>query len=428
MKKKEIKKTGEIVYYKKLDNGLEIYLLPNHKVKNFYITLSTKFGSLHTDFTYQKKSYKQPKGMAHFLEHLVFNMPDGKSAFDYYAKIGSSINAYTSFDITSYEVFANNKFKKNLSYLLEYVYTPYFNTEMVTAEKEIITEEIKQIGDNPDTELVFGLYHNLFIKDQHQYLISGTIKDVAKISLDDVKTAYEAFYHPENMFLIITGNFKPEEAVAITSETLKDFEFKKYNPPIIKEIKEPFKIKEEFTTKTMPVEKHKVSLGFKIPKNNFKALKLDDLELRIYINLIIGINFGATSLLREELISNGIITTSIDYSLMLTDEYIIINFAASTEYPDYFEKRIKEKFKSIKVTKEEIERKTRNAISNLIMSFDNIEAVNADIQDDILEYGEYITNVADYFKRINAETASKVIEKFNKHLVTVMVLNPKEEI
>jgi len=427
MKKKEIKKTGEVVYHKKLSNGLEVYLLPNNKVKNFYITLSTKFGSLHTDFEFKKKNYEQPKGIAHFLEHLVFNMPDGKSAFDYYTKIGSSINAFTSFDVTCYEVLANNKFKENLSYLLTYVYTPYFTKEMVNNEKGVITEEIKQIGDNPNTELVYGLYRNLFVKDNYQYMVSGTTDDVAQITLEDVETAYEAFYHPKNMFLIITGNFKPEEALAITNETLKDFDFEDYEPPLIKHEKEPFKVKEKYQEKEMPVEKHKVTLGFKIPRTNFKTLKLNDLELRLYINLILRINFGSTSLLREELISNGIVTGGISNHLILTDDYAIITFMGSTEYPDYFITRIKEKFKDLKISEEEVQRKTRNGISNLIMSFDEIELVNSDIQDDILNFDEYITNIYDYYNKLNASLASKVADKIDKYLITVMVLKPREE-
>jgi len=427
MNKIKVKKTGETCYYEKLKNGLEIYLLPNNKVKNFYITLSTKFGSIHTDFKIGNQNHSLPKGVAHFLEHILFNMPDGTNAFDYFSAIGSSINAFTSYDVTCYEVYANTKFKENLSYLLEYVYTPYFTKEIVAGEKGIIIEEIKQIKDNPSSELLYGMFRNIFVKDAHQYLISGTIDDIKKITLEDVKLAYDTFYPPENMFLIITGNFNPEEAIAITTETLKDYTFPKYQKPVIKKVKEPFKVTKEYEEITLPVDKEKITIGIKIPKSNFKALKLSDLELKMYLNLIMRINYGNTSQLKEELTSNGIITESISTFLTVTDEYIIQAIISSTEYPEYYIKRIQEVFSHLQIDQQEIDRKIKSSISNLIMSFDEIEVVNNDIQDDIVSYGKYINDIYLYYRRLNYETAKKVIEKLDKYVISITVLKPQEK-
>ncbi|MDD2208571.1 MAG: pitrilysin family protein [Bacilli bacterium] len=427
MKKTSIKKTGEYVYTETLENGLQIIMVPSDKVKNYYLTLNTKFGSIHTDFKYNGKNYKLPKGTAHFLEHLLFNMPDGTSAHDYFSKLGSSINAYTSYDITGYEVYSNNKFKENLSYLLKYVYTPYFTKELVASEKGIITEEIKMIGDNPASEIVYGMFRNIFIKDERQYLISGTVQDIKKMTADDLYLAYDAFYHPENMFLIITGNFKPEEAVAIAVDTLKDFEFPKYNKPILKEVNEPYKIQNKYLEKEMNVDKEKVTICLKIPKSNFKSLKLSDLELRLYINLIIRVNFGATSLLKEELLSGGIITNSISTFLTMTDEYIIQAIMTSTDYPDYFIKRIKETLNTLIISGDELNRKVNSSVSNLIMGFDEIEIVNGDIGEDIINYGKYITDIYSYYKDLNLETAEAVLQKMKKHLLAITILKPKEE-
>ena len=141
-------------------------MVPNYKTKNFYITLSTKYGSIYTNFEYNGKKYDMPKGIAHYLEHLLFNMPDGTTAHDYFSKLGANINAFTSFDITCYEVFANANFKECLSYLTEYVYTPYFTKEIVNNERGIITEEINMYEDKPGTQLIYGTYNNIFIKDE----------------------------------------------------------------------------------------------------------------------------------------------------------------------------------------------------------------------------------------------------------------------
>jgi len=125
MKKIKFNKTNEYLFYHKYDNGLELYVVPNLNQKNFYITFSTRFGSKNTEFKTNKdeKYIKVPNGIAHYLEHIMFNMENG-SAFDFFSKLGSSVNAFTSYDITCYEVFSSTYFKENLNYLLDYVQTP----------------------------------------------------------------------------------------------------------------------------------------------------------------------------------------------------------------------------------------------------------------------------------------------------------------
>ena len=275
----------EKLYTYTLDNGLKIYMVPNNKTKNFYITLSTKYGSIYTNFEYNGKKYDMPKGIAHYLEHLLFNMPDETTAHDYFSKLGANINAFTSFDITCYEVFANANFKECLSYLTEYVYTPYFTKEIVNNERGIITEEINMYEDKPGTQLIYGTYNNIFIKDERQYLVSGTVSDVKKITKEDLEICYEAFYHPENMFMIITGNFDPNEAVAIVSEVMSKKEFPKYNKPVLKFKKEPFEVKTKHFERCMNVNIPKVSVGFKVPKNAFKGLKIDEIKVRLSNNV-----------------------------------------------------------------------------------------------------------------------------------------------
>ena len=148
MNKVEILGTKESLYIEHLDNGLDIYMQPNDKVKNFYITLNVKYGSIYTNYKFNGEKHNDPKGIAHYLEHLMFNMPD-EDAFDHFAALGSSVNAYTSNEVTCYEVFSNSKFKENLSYLIKMVFTPYFNKELISKEKGIITEEIKMYEDDP---------------------------------------------------------------------------------------------------------------------------------------------------------------------------------------------------------------------------------------------------------------------------------------
>ena len=228
MKKIIINKTKEELYYHKFDNGLELYVLPNINQKNFYITLNTKFGSINTEFkTSSEKFKKVPNGIAHYLEHLMFNM-EGGTAFDFFSKIGSSVNAFTSYNITCYEVFSSTYFKENLNYLLDYVQTPYFTKENVNNERGIIKEEINMYKNNPNVELTYATFSNVFVNDNRKYLISGEVDDIKNITVDDINLCYETFYNPNNMFIVINGNVNPYEDLAIIEENQKNKKFNSF--------------------------------------------------------------------------------------------------------------------------------------------------------------------------------------------------------
>lgn len=423
MKKIKINGTKEIFYTEKLSNGLEIYMLPNDNVNKFYITLNTRFGSLNTKFKYNKKEYNMPKGIAHYLEHLSFNMEEG-SVFDYYSKIGSMINAFTTYDLTSYNVSSNNRFKENLEYLLEYVYTPYFNKELVNNERGVILEEINMYKDNPGSTIFNKTLNNLFIKDEHKYLVGGTSQDIKKIKLEDIETCYNAYYTPNNMFIIITGHFNPEQAVAIISEKMKKIKFQE--PKEITSIypKEPKQVLKPYEELEMNIDKPKISVGFKIPKNIFKSLKLEEQTTQMYIELILNANFGSTSLILEEL-QNGNITEDIDYTLMDTNEYYIILFLSSTYYPDYLKDKILDKFNNLEIYEEDIKRTSKVAISNYILMFDSIVSVNNFIIDDIMDNKEFSNGLIEKYRNLNEETSKQIINKLKNYNHTIFKIMPK---
>ena len=424
MKKIKLENTNEFLYYDKLDNGLEVYMLPNNNVNKFYLTLNTRFGSINTKFKYDNKEYDMPKGIAHYLEHLSFNMENG-SVFDHYSKIGSSINAFTTYDITSYNVTSNNMFKENLEYLLEYVYTPYFTKELFQSEKGVIEEEVKMYKDDPGMTIVNGTLNNVFVNDERKYLVGGTVKDVKSIKLEDVITCYNAYYNPKNMFLIITGNFNPNEALAITSEQMNklninnDFNVKDIYP------KEPEKVNKKEEIIKMNVDKPKVSIGIKIPKNNFKNLKLDNYLLKIYISSILDINFGNTSLLLEEL-KKGSIVDDLDYTVIESNDYFIVLILSSTYYPEYFKDKIIEKFNSLNIEDSDLKRVAKVNISNYILLFDSVVAVNNYIMDEVMDNNEVNTGFMNIMRNLNIDTCKKILTKLNNYDYTICKIMPKE--
>lgn len=426
MEKIKINETNEYLYYKKLINGLEIYILPNNNQKNYYITFSTKFGSINTEFkkTNDKEYTKVPNGIAHYLEHLKFNIENG-SAFDFFSKLGASVNAFTSYDVTCYEVYSSTYFKENLNFLLDYVQTPYFTQELVNNERDIIKEEISMYDNNPNTELTYSTYENIFVNDKRKNLISGEIKDIKKITLDNIVTCYNTFYNPNNMFVIITGNVEPYEALAIIEENQKDKEFN--NVEIInKEISEPYNVNKEYDEKEMNVELNKISISYKIPKKNFSKLKLNDEELYTYISLLFDILYGPTSDIQDKLVSSSIIQNGIDINKTFTNEYIVVSLMTESDYTETLINMIKETLNNIEINEQDLLRKIKVYKSNYILHFDDIESVNNTIQDNIIQFNKIITNYMDIYNNLNIDTLNEVIKCIKNKKESILIIKPKK--
>lgn len=425
MKKITINQTNEILYYEKLNNGLEVYIVPNKNQKNFYITYNTKFGSINTEFkTSTDKSFKKvPNGIAHYLEHLMFNMENG-TAFDFYSKLGSSINAFTTYNLTCYEVYSSTYFKENLNYLLEYVETPYFTNELVNNERGIITEEIKMYDNNPNTELTYSSYKNIFINDKRKNLISGTVEDIKKITKENLLNCYNTFYNPNNMFIVITGNVNPEEAIAIIEKRENERPIKNINI-IKKEITEPKKVNKKYEEIKMNVETNKVNISYKIPKKQFNKLNVTSIDLNIYISIIFNLLFGSTSIIQEKLISSKIIQNGININKTFTKDYIIVSLTTETDYVDTFIKLVQETLDNIKIDSCDLDRKLKVYKSNYILHFDEIELVNNNIQDNIIEYNKFINDYMDIYDNINIDILNKVIDTLKTKEESILVIKPK---
>ena len=427
MKKIKINNTNETLYYHKYDNGLELYVLPNINQKNFYITFNTKFGSINTEFKNKdNKDITVPNGIAHYIEHLMFNMENG-NAFDFFSKLGASVNAFTTYDLTCYEVYSSTYFKENLNYLLDYVQTPYFKKEDVNNERGIISEEINMYKNNPNTELTYKTFENIFVNDKRKYLISGEIEDIKKINVDNILECYNTFYNPNNMFIIITGNVNPYEALAIIEENQSKKQFNNIEISN-KIINEPLKVNEKYTELEMNVETNKVSITYKIPKKNFKKLNLKDELLVLYINVLFDILYDSTSEIQDRLISSSIIQNGININKTYTKDYIIISLMTESDYPETLIKMIKEVINNIKLNESDLIRKVKVYKSNYILHYDDIELVNSNIQDNILQFGKVLDNNMNLYDELNIKKLNEVSKLINNRSESILIIKPKTTI
>ena len=218
MKKNNIKFFNETLYEETLENGMKVYIIPNDNVLDTFVTFTAKYGGCNYEFKYNNKFVKLPNGVAHFLEHKMFEQKNRVEPFTFFGRTGTYSNAATNYHNTYYIFAGNNNFKENLNYLLDFVQDPYFTDENVEKEKGIIAQEIKMYDDIPDRIIYEKNIYNLFNNNPIRYSIGGSVEDITKITKEDLKKAYDVFYQPSNMFITITGKVNPNEAIEIIKE------------------------------------------------------------------------------------------------------------------------------------------------------------------------------------------------------------------
>ena len=413
----------EKIYEYTTKNGLKVYMWINEKVNGCFASLSVKYGSIHTKFKVGKKVYTVPNGLAHFLEHIKFNMKEDVTAHDEFIKIGGDSNAFTTFKYTSYIVFATQNKIENLNLLLDFVYNPYFTKKMISKEKGIIVEESNMSNDDPYSKIFYDNLKNVLQKSNYRNLITGEVEDIKEISLDDVEIVYDTFYHPKNMFLTITGNFNPYEMAKTVEDNLAKKEFGEFQEVDIISESEPKKVTKDYLEENVGITYPRVKYSLKIPINKFK--NVETIDLKLLCDLILNINFGSTSEFRSDLILKGLVT-SMGYSLDIYEEYLVITITANTNYQDEVIKLIREKFDNLEVDEKDIVRKRNAAIATLILDYEDIEQVNMKIQDDIINEGEIITDLKIRVASINQEKLESVINYINNDNVAISVFKSKE--
>lgn len=410
MEKIEIKGTGEEIFYTESSSGLPIYIWKDEYAKSFYLSLNVKFGSIHTEFKIGNTKYQVPNGIAHFMEHIKFNVKKDVTANDLFDPLGSDINAFTTFQLTSYLVYGTSRFQENLDSLLDYVYNPYFTKGIISKEKGIIASEINMGKDQPYNELYYLFHECIYKKEKYKYLITGEVEDIKQVNIDDIRLIYDTFYHPKNMFLIVCGNVNPYEVEKIVNDNLDKKDIGEYlNPEIITQ-KEPKEVAcHEKIVKTH-IEVDKAKIGFKIDKKRFK--NYNDIELNILFSLILDHNFGETSNLREELLQDGLITF-LSANRYVMEDYIILDITIESKYLDEAIKRILEKLEHLEMDEEDLTRKIHASIATLVTNYEDVEQVNSMIQNYIIYYGKLIPNLKEIYESITLQDINNIIDSIS---------------
>ncbi len=424
MKKIKLEATGEEIVAETLENGLQVYLYRKEDCTNNYVTFTTKFGSIYNEFTPigKNKMIKVPHGVAHFLEHKVFVQEQDPQPEDFFAKSGAICNAYTTFKNTTYLFSGPNQLKENVEFLLDYVQSPYFTDENVESEKGIITQEIHMCDDNPSDVMYEYIRKNAFYHNPFKDSIIGTVQDIKKIDKETLFACYRTFYHPENMFLVVTGNFNEEEILTAIIENQAKKEFKKLETIKVKEYKEPDKVVKEKEVIEINTPIPKVSYNIKI---SLTDIPTDVRRYNLYLFIIFSILFDDTSLFDEEAKEENIITNSLYLNLLNCDSHLLISLINETNCYDKLIQKIEDVLQNIEIKEEDLERKKRVLISNELFSFENVEVINDMIVDNIIFDNTVERDMIGLLKSLNKKELDEILENVNLKNKNIVILKSK---
>ncbi len=316
LNKVEFKQLDETLYHEKLPNGLEVYILPKKGFSKTFATFTTKYGSIDNHFVPfgETEAIKVPDGIAHFLEHKMFEKEDG-DVFQQFSQQGASANAFTSFTRTAYLFSATDKINENVKTLLDFVQNPYFTEETVNKEKGIIAQEITMYDDQPDWRLYFGAIENMYKNHPVKIDIAGTVESIEDITAEHLYTCYNTFYHPSNMMLFVVGAVDPESMLNLIKDNQAEKSFEEPADIVRVYPDEPMETAIKERSLEMSVQKPKVFVGIKPERLDLSGEEMMKHELSA--QLAYELLFGRTSDFYHHAYENGWIDESyaFDYSL-----------------------------------------------------------------------------------------------------------------
>ncbi len=373
MKIIESLKLKEKEYIEKLENGMTVIIIPKPELDKKYVIWGTHFGSIDNRFIMPetKEEVFIPDGVAHFLEHKMFEQPDGTNSLDALMAMGIDANAYTTNDHTAYLFECTDNFYEGLDELMDYVQHPYFTEENVEKEKGIIAQEIKMYDDEPGWRLYINAMDCMYKENPIKIDIAGSVESISKINPDVLYKCYNTFYNPSNMIMVVCGNFKPEEILEEIKRRLlphkKQEEIKRIYPEKEKVINKKYNEQE------MEVSIPLFAFGIKDVEdnNNKEELVKKHIAIEILLNMIIGKSSDAY----KELYSEGILLSEPDLDYEFSDEYAHILISGQSKNPEKVRSKLEEEIEKYKINglnEENFSRISKKVYGDYVVEYNNV--------------------------------------------------------
>lgn len=371
MNKKYYEKIGETLYSYEHPTGLKVYMVSKPGFSKFSACFSTHFGSIDNTFVPIGETEMEtvPDGVAHFLEHKVFEQEDGGNVFEMFAAGGASANAYTSFNMTNYYFWSTSNYEKNLETLIKFVQAPYFTKENVEKEQGIIGQEIGMYDDNPGWKCYFNMLRTMYEAHPVRVDIAGTVESISKINEKTLYKCYNTFYHPSNMYMCIVGDFEPEKMAEVIDRSLKPLQKEAEIPR--KYPSEPDGCKQHYVEFNLPVSAPQFCIGFKDPGC---GESVDRTRRRVAMDIALKVILGKSSKCFNELYEGKLINGDIGFDYTFEEpEYAFAEVSGESDSYEEVGKKILDALTRAEFTEEDFKAAKNKLYGSLISTLDDSE-------------------------------------------------------
>lgn len=377
------------------ESGLDVYVFPK-KLTTTFAQFGTKYGSIDNKFRVkgQDEIIEVPNGIAHFLEHKLFDNEDGVDTFSRYAETGANANAFTTFDKTAYLFSCTENFKESLEILLDFVTKPYFTDKTVQKEQGIIGQEIKMGDDSPGRRLFFNLLDALYENHPVKINIAGTVDSIAKIDADLLYKCYNTFYNLRNMVLCVCGDVEVSDVLEVCDKVLKrspECEIERFFE------KEGDCVSKKRISAKMQVAKPLFDIGIK--DNKIPEIPFERLRRSAGMSVLNEILFSKSSKIYNELFDEGLISGNFDYSYGIGESFAFNELSGESSEPEQVFDRIVAYIRDVQkngLDRGDYERCKKVVFADFIKSFDSTEEIAYELMSyvfegcDLFDYSEAV--------------------------------------
>lgn len=403
-----------------LPSGLSVYIMEKPRYSSAYAVFGTKYGSIDTMFSKNgEEMISVPEGIAHFLEHKLFESEDG-DAFTRYAQTGGYANAFTSFDRTCYLFSCSDRFYDNLEILLDFVQHPYFTEETVAKEQGIIGQEIRMYDDSPSWRVMFNMLHCMYHNHPVKIDIAGTVESISKIDAKLLYDCYDTFYNPANMFICVVGNVDTEKVLKQIEASVVD------KPPVTierGEFSEPQGVVSNYVEQALEVAMPMFCYGYKqkITSPNRR------LKSKVCAALLLELICGDASPLYARLVREGLINDEFGTEYFTGHGYAAVIFEGESANPKRVAEEISKEIERIRV--EGIDKKLLSAVrcgmyGDAIRRFNSVEGLAMQLIECAMTDSDLFEELK-LLRSVTAEDVYKRLDLFDAENAVLSVINPK---
>lgn len=420
-------KVKEKLYIEKLENGLTVMIIPKKGKIKKYAIWGTHYGSIDNNFVVpgETEATKVPDGIAHFLEHKMFEQENGTNSLDTLTALGVNANAYTTNDHTAYLFECTDNFEKAFDELADYIQHPYFTNENVEKEKGIIGQEIMMYDDYPEWTLYINAIKAMYSKNPVRIDIAGTIETISHIDKEVLYKCYNTFYNPSNMALVLCGDFDVNQAIQGVKNRLLPTKANGEIKRIYEE--EPEQIVQKQMIQEMEVSIPSFMIGYKVkPEQEEKDITKKHIAIEILLNLIA----GKSSKLYKKLYEQGLLQSPLELDFEFTASYSHILIGGKSKEPEKVLEELNKEVASIKkngIQKEDFERIKRMIYGEYVREYNDVSSIARMFLSDYfkgINSFEYLEN----YSQITQEYAEQILkEVFNQEKQVISIINPKKE-